>query len=199
MPLESIDPVQCERRSGRAFLNIPDAASIESTMKMSPNGRCVHCRGRMRVTPLGGDAVVSCPHCGREMAASAALENRSPYRRWVWAEIAAAVVIGLAILAFVYRAPLGWAFDILAEETGSMTAAIVCLGVALLALLWAALWLLFPIVVFLGLRDLRRRTSEVDATTELCARHLAYLVEKRGRFPERSPEQQPTAPEADVK
>jgi hypothetical protein len=85
-------------------------------------------------------------------------------------------IIALGALGYVFRPELSSGFDLLTEEAGSTTAAVVCLAVALLVLLWVALWLLLPIVVYIGLKDLRRRASELDETTKLCARHLARLT-----------------------
>ena len=40
-------------------------------------------------------------------------------------------------------------------------------------------WMLFPIFVYVGLKDLRRRTAELDRTTKLCAHHLARAAADR--------------------
>jgi hypothetical protein len=89
----------------------------------------------------------------------------------------AALVIG--ILGYVYRTPLAQVFDELVDESGSQTAAVVSLVIALGLVLLAILWIVFPLMIYLGLRDLRRRTSELDETTRLCARHLARLAAAR--------------------
>jgi len=56
-----------------------------------------------------------------------------------------------------------------------MSAAL-CLLLGLLALVWLFVWLLFPLFVYLGMRDLRRRAVELDRTMKLCAQHLARIA-----------------------
>ncbi len=118
------------------------------------------------------------------MQASEAIAYRKHFRRArrrIWMGLAAVVLIGLVSLAYFNRALLRWGYDLLVEETGSHTAAFGCLAAGLLALLWLALWILFPLVVFAGFRELRRRTVELEETTRLCARHLAQLTARADR------------------
>lgn len=148
------------------------------------NGWCVHCRGRIDLTAQDWDSMIDCPHCGREMEASAAVAYRRRFRRtrrWLWIGAGVLAVIGLASLVYFNHALLRWGYDRLAEEMGSHTAAVACLAAALLAALWLVCWMLFPLVVFIGLRDLRRRTLELEETTKLCARHLARLTSRAER------------------
>lgn len=93
-------------------------------------------------------------------------------KRAVWIGTVALVVV-LLVLACIYRRFLLSGLNLVAEGTGSRTSAALCLAGALLALAWLLVWLLFPIFVYFGLRDLRRRTAELDRTMKLCAQHLA--------------------------
>lgn len=154
------------------------AAGIKRRMPTCLIGWCIHCRGRIEICGEFQDAFVECPRCGSEMLAVAAVESRRRFehnRRRMWIGLAAAVVICLGALGYFYRAQLASGFDLVVEETGSATAAAVCLGIGLVALVWMLIWMLFPIVVYLALKDLRRRTSELDESTRICARHLARL------------------------
>lgn len=153
-------------------------------MSKSRNGWCVHCRSRLDLLVEEGGSIVACPHCGREMQASEAIAYRKRFRqtrRRIWIGVGALVVIGLASLAYFNRALLRWGYDLLVEETGSHTAALGALAAGCVALLWLALWILFPVVVFAGFLQLRRRTVELEETTRLCARHLAQLTARAER------------------
>lgn len=153
-------------------------------MSKSRNGWCVHCRSRLDLLVEEGGSIVACPHCGREMQASEAIAYRKRFRqtrRRIWIGVGALVVIGLASLAYFNRALLRWGYDLLVEETGSHTAALGAVAAGCVALLWLALWILFPVVVFAGFLQLRRRTVELEETTRLCARHLAQLTARTDR------------------
>jgi hypothetical protein len=142
-------------------------------------GWCVHCRGRIHTTADRRDDVVECPHCGREMAASAAVEYRQSYhriRRWIWLAVAAGAGLSMGVAGYLYRSTLLAGFDRLVDEAGSRPVAVACLAAALVVLVWVALWMALPILVYIGLKDLRRRAAELNETTKLCARHLARLT-----------------------
>jgi hypothetical protein len=92
-------------------------------------------------------------------------------KRAVW--IASAAVLALLlVLGFFFRHFLLSGLDLVAEGTGSRTSAALCLVGALLVLALLLVWLLFPIFMYFGLRDLRRRTAELDRTMKLCAQRL---------------------------
>lgn len=78
----------------------------------------------------------------------------------------------LLVLACVYRRFLLSGLDLVAEATGSRTSAALCLAATLVALVWLLVWLFFPVFVYFGLRDLRRRTAELDRTMKRYAEHL---------------------------
>lgn len=100
-------------------------------------------------------------------------------KRAVWLAIVAVAVLSLVVLAYLYRRFLLSGLDLVAEATGSRKTAAVCLALAVVALLWLLVWMLFPIFVYFGLKDLRRRTAELDRTTKLCAQHLARVTADR--------------------
>jgi hypothetical protein len=86
------------------------------------------------------------------------------------------VLLGLAVAGYIYRGHVLSALDIIADETGGRTMAALAVLGALLLLIWLLVWLLFPLMVIWGLRDLRRRTAELEQTSRLCVRHLAQLT-----------------------
>jgi hypothetical protein len=97
------------------------------------------------------------------------------HRRMIWVITLLSVLV-LVVLGYVYRRFLLSGLDLVAEGTGGRSTAILCLALGLVALTLIAIWLLLPIFLFFGFRDLRRRTAELDRTTRLCARHLAQLA-----------------------
>lgn len=121
---------------------------------------------------------MTCPHCGREVSASMAIDYRRSHhrvKRIVWLGFAAIVPITLAVLGYVYRGRLLSAFDLLAEGVGGNATAAWTLAGVLVLLLWVAVWIFFPIFVYLELKHLGRRAAELDETARLCLRHLARL------------------------
>lgn len=97
----------------------------------------------------------------------------SPRKRAVWLTFAALLVLLVLALVFFYRRFLLSGLDLVAEATGGRLTAALCLALGLLALALLFVWMLFPVFVYFGLKDLRRRTTELDRTMKLCARHLA--------------------------
>jgi hypothetical protein len=93
----------------------------------------------------------------------------------MWLVICLLAALVLAILGYAYRRFLLSGLDLIAEGTGGRKTALLCVVLGLVALIWLLIWMLFPIFLFFGLRDIRRRTAELDRTTRLCARHLAQL------------------------
>jgi hypothetical protein len=156
-------------------------------MPTSLTGWCLHCRGRIAVPAGLREVTVECPHCGREVDGAAAVEFRQRFhrnRRRIWLGIGLVLVMAAGVSGYIYRSRLRVGFDFLVDETGGNTAAVLSLMIALLALVWVALWFLFPILMYIGLKDLRRRASELEETTKLCARHLARLSGDRQSPPQ---------------
>jgi hypothetical protein len=88
----------------------------------------------------------------------------------------AVLVAAMLLLVFLYRRFLLSGLDLVGEATGGRTSAALCLLLGLLVLIWLLVWLLFPLFVYLGMRDLRRRTAELDQTMKLCAQHLTRIA-----------------------
>jgi hypothetical protein len=116
-------------------------------------------------------------------------------KRAVWLTVAALLVLVLLVLGYFYRRFLLSGLDLVAEATGSRMTAALSLALGLLALIWLLVWMLFPIFVYFGLRDLRRRTAELDRTTKLCAQHLARAAADRpaAKIDDAPAQQQPGA------
>jgi hypothetical protein len=89
------------------------------------------------------------------------------------------VLLALVVLGCIYRGHVLSALDFIAEATGGRTTAALAVLGGLLVVLWLFFWLLLPILVWFGLRDLRHRTAELDESLRVCLRHLAQLAEER--------------------
>ncbi|MFO1501909.1 MAG: hypothetical protein U1G07_26625 [Verrucomicrobiota bacterium] len=141
-------------------------------------GWCVHCRTVFEFPEARHGLVVECPACGGEMMQRAALDYRErsmQSRLKLWLGSIAVAALLLAGLTYLLWARLRAAFDLLVEATGSAGAAWACVAAGLLALACILLWVLFPVLVYFGLRNLSRRAAELEQTTKICARHLARL------------------------
>lgn len=141
---------------------------------------CRNCGGRIE-TQTGHPGPAECPYCGAEAPLRDAEPGRQshPRKRAVWLSIAVVVVLLLVVFGYAYRRFLLSGLDIVAEATGGRKSALLSLALALLALAWILVWMLLPFLVYFGLRDLRRRTAELDRTTRLCAHHLARASAER--------------------
>jgi len=102
-------------------------------------------------------------------------------KRTFWILAAAAAIIAVGVVGYVYRSRIKLGLGVMVDETGSRTMAAVCVVLGLFALFCLLLWMLFPILFYFGLKDLRGRTSELNETTKVCACHLARLAEERDR------------------
>jgi hypothetical protein len=121
---------------------------------------------------------LECPHCRKEVAI--------PSGKWLtwwrtkkpvfWLGAGSLTLLILALLAYRYRGHILSGLDLIAEGTGSRTTALWSLLGVMLVLVVLFAWMLFPIIVFLGFWELRRRTAELDRTTRLCASQLAELA-----------------------
>ena len=87
--------------------------------------------------------------------------------------VAGIVVLSLVILGCVYRGHLFSALDLVDEATGNRTITVLSLVFLLLALVCMALWMILPMILYLGLKDLGRRTASLDQTMRLFISHLA--------------------------
>lgn len=116
-------------------------------------------------------------------------------KRAVWLTVVALLVLVLLVCGYLYRRFLLSGLDLVAEATGSRLTAVLCLALGLIAFLWLFVWMLFPIFVYVGLKDLRRRTAELGMTTTLCAQHLAQATADReaAKNDETSKHQEPRA------
>ena len=96
--------------------------------------------------------------------------------RKVWLAIATIAVLSLLVLGCFYRRFLLSGLDLVGEATGGRISAALALALGLLALVWVFVWMAFPIFVYFGMRDLRRRTAQLDRTTKLCAHYLSRVT-----------------------
>lgn len=145
-------------------------------------GGCPHCRARLDLPANPAEPMVACPACGRQVAWRSALASGRQFPRngWkLWGAVTGIILLALVITGYIYRGHVLSALDFVGDVTGGRTTAALTFLGALLILVWLVFWLLFPFAVYFGLRDLRRRTAELDETTRLCVRHLAQLTAER--------------------
>lgn len=107
------------------------------------------------------------------------MQSSNPLKRTLGIAVTLIAIAALGALAYVYRERLNLGLTFLIDETGSKTAAAAFVVLALFAVVCLVLWMVFPFLVFVGLKDLRRRTSDLDQSTKLCAQHLAELARNR--------------------
>ncbi len=92
---------------------------------------------------------------------------------------AAVVLLALAFSAWWFRGHVFSAFGWLAEAVGGRTLAVLCIALGLGLLVCVFSWLIFPIIVYLGLRDLRRRTAELERAAQVCVQSLSQTAPAR--------------------
>lgn len=108
------------------------------------------------------------------------MRTRSSHR-WILPLLVFVLVIAaLAYLGYRYRGHVLSAFGYVTDATGSKTNAALTVALALAILICLFFWFIFPIVVYLGLRDLRRRTAELDETIQLALRQPIPEDRRRG-------------------
>jgi hypothetical protein len=118
--------------------------------------------------------------------------RRLPEQKWVVRGMVVIVLLlGIGALGYVFRGHVLSGLDLVAEATGGRGIALGVIVVSLIALACAFLWMLFPLILYLGLRDLRHRTTELNETIKGCVGHLAAVKARDGLAqPERSFEEQ---------
>jgi hypothetical protein len=86
-----------------------------------------------------------------------------------WKILLSAFLVGLLILAYFgyqYSGHVSSAFGWISDETGGNTMAVLVIGLALVGVVYASFCLIFPMIVYFGLRDLRRRSAHLEKTLE---------------------------------
>ena len=89
--------------------------------------------------------------------------------RKYWKVWLSASLLGLLVLAYFgyrYRAHVSSAFGWISEETGGKAMGVLTIALTLCGLVYAFFCLIFPIIVYVGLRDLRRRMAEIEKTLQ---------------------------------
>ena len=148
---------------------------------VSRKGWCPYCQTEIALPEHSGPVVV-CSNCARTIAVQAAPDVRRRSRSTsskIWGTIAGVLALALVILGYRHRGHLSSAFGYLTDATGGRTIAILSLIAAFFLLACFVFWLVFPILVYLGLRDVRRRTARLDQTLELCGQQLVWLTGQR--------------------
>jgi hypothetical protein len=90
----------------------------------------------------------------------------------VWLSAFAFGILVLAYLGYRYRGHVSSAFGWISEETGGKTMAVLTIALTLCAVVYALFCLILPIIVYFGLRDLRRRTAHLEETMQTFVRLL---------------------------
>jgi len=144
-------------------------------------GSCVHCQGNIEFDSEHSDSVAECPHCGKDTVLRKAAEFRQDQKRnrrlIVWSLITL-LALCFVIPAIAFRHEIVQAFQLLAGFLGSAMVAFGVVTVAVIFLIWCGLWLLFPVFVYFGFRDLQRKAEAVELATQSCARTLGQIQEQ---------------------
>jgi hypothetical protein len=90
----------------------------------------------------------------------------------MWVAVCVLALLFLAYFAYRHRAHVSSAFGWISEETGGKTIAVLTIALTLCGLVYGLFCFIFPILVYSGLRDLRRRTAEIEQTIQMCAKTL---------------------------
>ncbi|HVM51019.1 MAG TPA: zinc ribbon domain-containing protein [Candidatus Acidoferrum sp.] len=131
--------------------------------------RCRNCNGHLEFEANRDGEVLACPHCGVEtqlyIPGRAALPvehgkvvskpNKKPR-----------TIIGLAIVLLLVVVSLAmWGL----ETTGTIAAGGLTLIVALIAvafgIIWAGLWIIFPVFVYFALNRIERLLQQIELNT----------------------------------
>jgi hypothetical protein len=126
---------------------------------------------------------LQCPHCHKTVMVpwpESRWERARRRRRAIWLTVSVLLILALASLGYYYRAHVLAGLDLIGEATGGRTTAALSVAGAVLVLAIVLAWVLFPIIVLFGFRELRRHTAELDETTRSCVTQLAQLATDRG-------------------
>ena len=159
---------------------------------------CPGCRAEIVLPEDHAALLIPCPNCARKVAMRTVVDFPGASRtrsRNVWIVAGGLVALGLGVLGYRYHGHLASAFGFLADATGGRMIAVLSLALALLVLVCLFFWMIFPLLVYLGLKDLRRRITRLDQTTQLCAGHLAQLTTEPD-VPQPEPQPEPKTPGA---
>lgn len=100
-------------------------------------------------------------------------------------------ILAFGYLGYRYRGHVNSAFGWVVHETGSKPLAVLSIALALWVALCSFFWLIFPILVYVGLRGLQHRIVELDDSLQECVRRLpaAVNVQRTNRRIETPPPQ----------
>lgn len=91
------------------------------------------------------------------------LHHRVFKAHWI---VPSLILLALAGVTIRYRGHLFSAFGWITEATGSKSYAALAILLTLFILVCAIFWLILPILLYLGLRDLRQRAAELAKAIE---------------------------------
>ena len=95
-------------------------------------------------------------------------------------------VLLLAYLGYRYRGHVSSAFGFISEETGGTAMAVLTIILSICGLMYGAFCLVFPILAYFGLKDLRRRIAAIQTTqivaTRSCEPKEPAISEKSGEL-----------------
>lgn len=94
----------------------------------------------------------------------------------VWLVITTIALLSLITLGFCHRGHVLSLVEIVAEGTGGKTTAVLSLALGLVILVCLILWLLLPIILYFTLKNLGRRTAELQQSVKDCLPHLTRLA-----------------------
>jgi hypothetical protein len=127
------------------------------------------------------------------LAAADSLPN-SGRKRWVfWLIITVVVALSLGTLGYFYRGRVFASLELVDEATGNRTLTLLSVALAVVLLICVALWMVLPVIVYCGLKDLNRRATALDQTMRLCLHQFAPPTSNREAPPPDSKPKEPTA------
>jgi hypothetical protein len=91
------------------------------------------------------------------------------------------VFLVLLYLGFRYRGHVSSAFGWISEETGGTAIAVLTIALTLIGLVYGFFCLIFPIIVFFRLNDLRRQMSAVTQSVQALGRQRADEKPREGQ------------------
>jgi hypothetical protein len=96
-------------------------------------------------------------------------------QKWKVHIIASATLLfvsGITAVCVIYREQIANMATAAATAVVGLTVVIVGAGAAFLVLMWTALWLIFPFVVYFGFRDMRQSAQRTQELLKACVAAL---------------------------
>lgn len=131
--------------------------------------KCRHCDGSIEFEREHAGESAECPHCGIETELFIPAEMPSTRaqlkvwkRRWL---LPLAAVCGLGLIVAALNKLFNTQPEMVGQLFGGVLGAVVFLAAAFLVLLWAILWIIFPVFVYYGMRRMEKLLTQIERNT----------------------------------